>query len=196
MQAGNIATVLAGSVGLVKSGGGSVSLTGANTYTGDTWVKEGRLSASVSGSVKGNLIVGSPEGGSAATYSQSNTPLNQTKKVTVYANGTAGMGSSAQYMTTVEIYGGTFDGGSQTYLQGGNSITMTGGTLAGNFYVTRASIKGLASSSTASVTGNLNASATFDIADGDAAVDMAFTGAASGTNGLTKSGSGRASRHG
>lgn len=191
MQAGSVSSVLAGSVGLVKTTGGSVSLSGANTYTGDTWVKEGSLSASVSGSIKGNLIVGTPGGGPSASYSQSNTPLNASKKVTVYPNGSANMGSSAQNLNTIEIIGGTFDGGSQTYLTSGANVTMTGGTLAGTFYITTPTIKSLASATTASVSATLQKGATFDVADGAAAVDMLFSGAANtASSPLTKNGAG------
>ncbi len=59
---GEIASAIAGSSGLVKTGGGSLTLSGINSYSGTTHVREGSLAFAGSGGTNttgGNFIIGS-----------------------------------------------------------------------------------------------------------------------------------------
>jgi autotransporter-associated beta strand protein len=55
VRSGSVAAVLGGSVGLDKTTGGTVTLSGANTYTGTTTVSDGTLE--VTGSIAGDVTV-------------------------------------------------------------------------------------------------------------------------------------------
>ncbi len=44
LQAGTVDVVLTGAIGLNKTGSGTLTLTKANTYSGETWIKDGTLS--------------------------------------------------------------------------------------------------------------------------------------------------------
>jgi fibronectin-binding autotransporter adhesin len=59
-KTGTVSAVLAGVAGLTKTSGGTVTLSGANTYTGPTTISAGMLALSGSGSIAGrHIIVGS-----------------------------------------------------------------------------------------------------------------------------------------
>ena len=175
-QGGTVSTILAGSVGVTKTGPGTLALTGANTYTGDTVVLEGTLTAS--SAIGGNLIVGSVSGGNPASYSQSNAPFNSAKNLTVYSNGSVNLGSSAQSLNgTVQVIGGSLSGG-QIYQY--VNVTLTGGTYGGTAWGNVNSFDTLASATTSVISANLQsnqATKTFTVADGAAATDLIFSGA-------------------
>lgn len=184
---GTVSAVLGGSVGLVKTSRESLTLSGANTYTGDTVVKEGAVT--INNAIKGNLIVGELNGTVPASVSCVNTPLNKDKNWIVYPNGSLSLGSSAQWVQSkITIIGGSVSG-SQPYFQAGSSVEMTGGNLSVNAYTTAFPITTLACDKPAVFSGTLRFSHTLTIADGSAAHDMIFSGAHGGT-GLTKNGAG------
>src|SRR5213075_2123788 len=59
MQSGAVSAILGGTVGLAKTTGGTVTLSGANTYTGTTTVSAGTLNLNTAGAnaVPGDLTV-------------------------------------------------------------------------------------------------------------------------------------------
>ena len=195
---GTINTTLAGSAGINKTTGGTLTLgnTSANTFTGDTVVAEGVLTASNTNvvSIGGNLTVGSASGGNAATFnSGSASSWAQNKTLTVYSNGTANFGNNAQVLgatSTLNIVGGTVIGTSIAN-NASTTINLTGGTLNGNFTGAAATYNVLASAATSSISIATSAgNQTFNVDDGAAATDLSYTGTLGGAFGIIKNGAG------
>lgn len=195
---GTINTMLAGSVGLDKTTSGTLTFTNTsgNTFTGDTTITEGPVvgtSLANVVSISGNLIVGSSGGGNAASYSNganNYVNFNSSKNVTVYSNGSVSFGGSSQNLSgTINIIGGSVSG-SFIYNQNA-TYNLTGGSLTGGFYSSGATYNILAASTTATVgIGTAAGNQIFNVADGAAATDLAYTGNLSGANNLTKNGAG------
>ena len=186
-----------GALALVKTGAGTLNLSGANTYTGDTVVQEGTLLLSATTRVNGNVIVGSPGGGPAAVYgtTATNSLFNGsfTTTATVYSNGTFNFDNNGgSYLSTLNVIGGTVNA-QAVYLL--NTINMTGGSILGTtLNGTITAVNTTASASTANIaTGiGVSTSITFNIARGSSAVDLNFSGvyAQYYSDGITKTGAG------
>ena len=203
IRGGTVYASLAGAVGLDKTGSGSLTLYGPNTYTGDTTVREGSITAGIPGTsssangtiaVAGNLIVGSPTGGPAVTVSAASysTPFTAGKTFTVYTNCTLNFNNAAQYLSgSLYLYGGTFSG-SQPYFNFGSAVYMTGGTLGGAIYGNNGfAITSYSNATAAVVSAGIQANNhTFTVANGPAAIDLLFSGYMSGAYVLTKAGAG------
>jgi autotransporter-associated beta strand protein len=193
VQGGTISAALKGSVGLVKTSANSVTINGANTYSGDTYVLEGAVTFDkTSAIVNGNLFVGSQGGMAPASVSCVNTPLNSSKNWTVYKNGSLYSGTSAQYLSSkLSLIGGSFSG-SQPYFQTGSSVEMTGGNLGGTIYGNGSfEIKSLSNETPAVVSASLRSNShTFNVSRGSGPIDLRFTGGMVGTCKLTKIGTG------
>lgn len=207
-----------GKSSLIYNGVGRLTLSGANTYTGDTTLQTGLMSVTGANAIKGNLIVGASGGGAAASVSLSGDRTGSNgsgggstqSAVTVYSNGTLGIsGNGASYIKDLTIVGGTVNLGGSAYLgvygrSGSQSgtITMTGGTLGGGNPIngTIANVVTLSSASTATISVDNNAgiygTATYAVADGAAAVDLSVTGKLNNgsfggtTSNISKSGAG------
>lgn len=194
-EAGTISAKLDGTAGLYKTTAGTLTLanTVANTFTGTTTIVRGSVvggSAADVVSINGPLVVGSPDGGPSASYSNSgnNKAFSSSKTLTVYKNGTVNFGGGSQNLNaTINILGGYVVG---TQIYGNGAIVMTGGTFAGLTYANARTFTINDSPSTARVTASSNMPYTFVVANGDAVVDVLFAGALSGANTLTKSGLG------
>ncbi|HSH93110.1 MAG TPA: hypothetical protein VK968_03115, partial [Roseimicrobium sp.] len=147
-----------GALTLVKTGSSTLTLGAVNTYTGDTVIQEGDVTASVANAVNtSNLVIGSSSGGSAASFTNSGSVLglNSARNLTVYSNGTANFGGGAQNLGgTVTILGGTVNG-SQVYLN--STATMTGGNWAASTFSNN-NFTTLASADTALISGFLSGS--------------------------------------
>jgi fibronectin-binding autotransporter adhesin len=121
MQAGTVSGVLAGAVGLNKTTAGTVSLTGANLYTGTTAVSAGTLSITGAGSIVSTTI--NITGGTLATDGGA---LAAGATVTV-TGGTAvfELGNGIETVAGVTLAaGGTVQNGTLNA-----PITSTGGTV-------------------------------------------------------------------
>lgn len=194
---GTLSMALAGSAGINKTTGGTLTLsnTVANTFAGDTIVTEGNLVASSSvTAIAGNLTVGSASGGSAATFTSTGTSnWAQGKTLTVYGNGTVNFGNNAQNLSatsTLNIIGGTVTG-----ISIGNNasttINLTGGTLNGNFTGAAATYNVLASSALSTIGISSTAgNQVFNVDDGAASTDLSYIGTLGGAFGITKNGAG------
>ncbi|MFA6289193.1 MAG: autotransporter-associated beta strand repeat-containing protein [Opitutaceae bacterium] len=203
-----ISSIIANNTGaltLVKTGTGTLNLTGANSYTGDTIVQEGTLINGNTVRIRGNVFVGSLGGGQAATFGVIGTstlfndvpnPYSGTSSVTVYSNGTANLsGNGYGYVNNLNVIGGTVNLGGSYYMSG--TLNMTGGTVTGNSI--NGSFKMIvtnASASTATLASSLYSAPyapfTFTVADGAAAIDLNVTGTINpyDAQGITKAGAG------
>ena len=198
-----ISSIIANNTGaltLVKTGAGTLTVSGLNTYTGDTIIQEGTFLPSASTVVNGNIFVGSLGGGQAAVYGVGSTntlfKTGNTVNATVYSNGTFNfLNNGANMLGSLTIIGGTATTG-YGFVNGG--ITMTGGPLNGASLAGGVSFTTNASATTALVSTTLSSyygGYSFSVADGAAAIDLNVTGkmntgTSAATNGMTKTGAG------
>ena len=118
-----IANIIAGSGALTKTGGGTLTLAGVNTYTGKTFVNAGKLSAA------GEAALGANPGSSAADQLTLNGGTLQSTATFTVDDSNRGLSVGAS--------GGTFETDAATKLTvakviaGSSTLTKTGeGTLA------------------------------------------------------------------
>ncbi|WP_415663385.1 beta strand repeat-containing protein [Rariglobus hedericola] len=181
-----------GALSLVKSGSGTVTITGANTFTGDTIVQEGTLLVSGTTVTRGNIFVGSLGGGAAAVYGASNTNTwfngSNTTNATVYSNGTLNIVNvPGGHLNNLTVIGGTV---ASAFGWVSGAINMTGGSITGNLFGLNSAVTTNASSATALISANVSTNFnSFTIADGEAAIDLNVTGVKSQSS-LTKLGAG------
>jgi autotransporter-associated beta strand protein len=183
------ATAFSGAGSLVKTGSGTITLSGANTHTGGTSVSAGVLQFAAAAALPstGTLAVGS---GATAAFNVGGTgEFTQTD-----INGMLGSASfqsgSLLGLDTTNASGGQFifssaiSGSVGLTKLGGNLLTLTGAnTYTGGTTVSAGTLAG----DTASLQGNItnNAAVNFDQAS-----DGTYAGNISGTGSLTKSSAG------
>jgi autotransporter-associated beta strand protein len=102
LQAGDVSAVLAGAARLVKSGTGTVTLSGANSYTGGTFLEDGRL-----------VLAG-------------NNRLNSAYGVTL-TGGVLDLGNATTRVSTLDLLAGTVEAGT---LNASTAFTLGGGTVS------------------------------------------------------------------
>ena len=183
---------------LVKTGTGTQTLSGANTFTGGTTVNDGTLELSR----PGNSAVGTIRG---------TLTVNPGATVRTTTNNSLGWGGGTR-VTTLNLNGGLLDNTATGDQGWGIAINMTGGTLQSNGGVSSpgagsyfslgdgSSINSLASNTTSVISGRVNIREgnpggvlPFDVADGAAAVDLLVSAAVTQQNGawgITKDGDG------
>ena len=180
-----VSSILAGTSGLTKTGAGTLSLTGINTYTGGTIVDSGNLtlgSGGITGVIRGALTIneGASVTASAKNWSFGYSDNNSLKVTSITVNG----GSLNFQSFTGDDSGGGF---------AGSSIVLNGGTIAGPFgwyrTTTETTLQTLASSNQSTISGGiflrLNRGAfgsgplTFNVADGTTSdgIDLLVSGA-------------------
>ncbi|MEO7099386.1 MAG: autotransporter-associated beta strand repeat-containing protein, partial [Luteolibacter sp.] len=151
LQSGSIGAILAGSNGLIKSTSSTVTLSGVNTYSGDTAVRAGILALGLNGTDSDTLVLGvasSTQGTLDVTaksaFSQANVSGSGTinigsgKTVTVTnslapgfspgtVNVTGDLALTASTSTTLELAGnGGVQGTDSDYVNVSGSMTLDG----------------------------------------------------------------------
>ena len=112
--------VISGTPGITKQGGGSASLSGANTYTGSTTVNGGLITLSGANTLAGAITV------NAGELDLANTA----------AMGTVAVGTTASATGTFGIWGCTLNLGAISFFVGGapgaGMVNQTNGTVSFN----------------------------------------------------------------
>ena len=135
LQAGAVSAILGGAAGANKTTAGTVTFTGANTYTGLTTVSAGTLNLNTTGanSIAGNLTVS----GGTAVLQQSNQIANTAS--VVVAGGTLDIGANSDTVNAVQLTGGNISGSGGTLtstsafdLQAGAVSAILGGAVGAN----------------------------------------------------------------
>ena len=175
-QGGTIYAILKGSVGLVKTSAGSLTLRGDNTYSGDTIVLQGSLSAG-SGAIDGNVVVGAAGSNMSASFSGSaQYTIADSKNVTIYSNGSFSL-FGGDNMADITIFGG-YAKSNDGYING--TIRMAGGTLTGGIYGSHNNYMIMSNDSTSVISGYNSMSKyynhTFTVSNGAANIDLKVTG--------------------
>ncbi|MDF3812806.1 MULTISPECIES: autotransporter-associated beta strand repeat-containing protein [Rhodopseudomonas] len=139
----------AGTVGLVKSGTGTLTLTGANTYTGGTSVSAGTLQIGTNGSLAGNIVDNAtlafnrPDAVTFAGVVSGSGTLNQTGAGSTTLTGVNSVGNG-QFTGTANVNAGTLaingtfgdTAGNTALVNVNNGGTLHGsGTVAGSVVV-------------------------------------------------------------
>ncbi|HEX8204339.1 MAG TPA: autotransporter-associated beta strand repeat-containing protein, partial [Isosphaeraceae bacterium] len=137
---GSIDAILGGSVGLVKSTGGTVTLARSNTYTDPTVVQAGTLVLAAPGgnAVPGDLLIGDNAGGFGvdAVRLQDNNQVADTATVTVTGSGLLDLGVFADtFALLVETVANTNDSGPATLREAIASSNLSGGPAVINFAI-------------------------------------------------------------
>ena len=193
----------AGSTGttVTKSGTGTLTLGGANTYTGDTTVTEGTLqigNGSTTGSFSNTTSITLAGGSLAFNRSDSITQgvnfLTNGSTLTG-AGGFIQMGSGTTILTAANTYtGGTVVSGGALLFSNGAAIQnsvldMAGGSLLFDGALTAATVGGLNGTGGLVLTNNNGDAVTLTLANAAATV-LSDTTTISGTGGLVLSGAG------
>jgi autotransporter-associated beta strand protein len=174
---------LSGTGGLFKSGNGTLELTAANTYSGQTTVQLGALRLSNSLALPG---------GTGATGGTSNLLLQWGIVELASGDFLRGYGTAAEQVR-ISGYGGFAAVGANRIVNlGGNSATIT--TFPSNpLFPSTLILASVNSTATLDFQNPLNMTAfseTFQVDNGTAAIDAKLSGALSGSGGLTKTNGG------
>ncbi|MEQ8326901.1 MAG: autotransporter-associated beta strand repeat-containing protein [Parvibaculum sp.] len=177
-QSGNIGET-GGSFGIVKSGAGILSLTGANTYTGATTVSGGTLRAgSADALVSGAYIL------NGGTLDLNDFDLSASGLSG--ASGTVDLGSAELEVDqdSDSVFGGIISGAGSLVKLGSGILSLTGAnTYSGGTTISGGTLQG----NTSSLTGNIVNNATLAF---DQTSDGLFSGVISGTGTVSKTGAG------
>lgn len=135
-----IGAAITGSAGLAKTGTGQLNLSGTNTYSGDTYVNQGTLAMSGSGTVDNTGVITVHEGATFSISGVSGGSFSIGGSQTLAGNGTVALGGNDLTVTGSVSPG--LSAGELTFTSTGGSVVMdTGsallieisGTEAGDF---------------------------------------------------------------
>ncbi len=190
-QSITVATPMAGTNGLIKAGTGTLVLTGAETYTGNTTVNGGNLTLTIGGA-----------GGELASHTLT---INPGASVTATATNALGYTGTA-WVTNLNIIGGTFTSTSSGDQGWGINVNLMGGTLAASGAVAHFTMGGgwvnntIATNVTSVISGTINTRngqvnnlIPFNVAAGTASPDLLVSAAINNVQpgvGLAKAGAG------
>ncbi|MBD8880802.1 autotransporter-associated beta strand repeat-containing protein [Rhodanobacter sp. 7MK24] len=204
-----VAQALTGSGGLAKSGAGVLSLTGADTYAGDTTISAGTLSLSGSGNISHSADVSIATG---ATFDIGNTQSGASI-VSLDGSGVVNLGNQTLTLTQASgNFAGTISGTGRLTLASGNetlsgsnlytgATVIDGGTLAlsGSGALAHSSDVNVASGAIFDITGTSNGASIVSL-DGNGTVSLGgqvltltnaagnFGGTITGNGGITLAG--------
>ena len=136
------ATGITGSAALSKSGAGTVTLAGVNTYTGGTTITNGILATTAGGSIGTGPLVVSAGAGINSTLSLANNQAVSSLSGTVAATGSASLNIAAGASLTVSqststTFAGTLSNSATLTKAGAGTLELTGTpTLADQSTVT------------------------------------------------------------
>ena len=170
--------------GLTKIGAQTMTLSAANTYSGDTIVGEGVLQLSGSGSIGDASLVVISNG---ATMS-----LNDISDTIKGLSGAGAVTLGSGTLTTSNAATDTFSGavtGTGGFVKDGSGTQILSGenTYSGGTTISAGVLSVGAGSTTGSISGNVVNNATLQFNRSD---DLGFSGAISGTGAVTKLGAG------
>ena len=192
VRSGAISSVLGGgaTIGLNKTGDGTVMLTNTNTFTGLTTISAGTLQFGggprpVTGSVAGNIALGA---GGTLSISRSNavafaSQLSGSGMLSLPGYGTVTMTGANSFSGSIGITHGALDYSGNSILPAGN-YTIAGGVLNIGSLSHSIGAFQVGSGGTVTGTGTLTSNAAYDVRGGTVAVNLAGNSIA-----LTKSGS-------
>lgn len=124
----------------IKSGAGTLTLSGNNSYTGTTLINGGTLRLGATGNSTAGPL-GAVSGGASTVANGATLDLNgftlaMAKSLTVHGSGTSSSGALANSGVTAAIYSGAVTLGSAASIGGAGDIKLTTG-LAGNFLLSK-----------------------------------------------------------
>jgi fibronectin-binding autotransporter adhesin len=174
-----LATNIGGTLGLEKTGPGTLVLTGTKSFTGGTTVTEGTLE--LQGATGGNAQI------------HGALTVNSGATVTLTGGDGTGFGYFNDPVTTINVNGGTINAISSSHLGFGQLMTVTldnGAALQGTWQWNGSSLLGFSSigNSTNTIDGSLNlrndagSDHPFNVDDGTSATDLLIGGTLSGAN--------------
>ena len=206
--------VISGAYGITKVGSGTLQFAGtaANTFTGLTQVKDGRLelaktaglNAVPSAAVGSDLIIGDGLGvaGSAEVRVLNSNQIINSADVSIASDGLLALaGGTSETVNAVSVSGGGISVGSGT-LALNSSLTLSGASVvvAGGVLSLGGDVSVPAASSASTIVGGSvtigAGTRIFDVGDGAAAIDFSVASAVTGTGSLIKAGAGTMSLSG
>jgi outer membrane autotransporter protein len=198
-----LAGVIGGSGSLAKISGGTLTLAGANAYTGTTTVNAGTLS--VTGDITSSSGVTVNSGGTlAGTGTVSSTTINTGGTLlpglpnavgTLSIKGTLLLASAAAYMVTINGASASLTKVTGTATPGGATVQIAGGSsvVVGTKYTILTAIGGILGTFNSAVSGVSNAALTYDANNLFLCVGCSTSGSATDSDSATASGSTTAS---
>src|SRR5262249_43385911 len=185
------ARVISGIGSVTKSGAGTLTLTGDNTYTGGTTISAGILqlgSSGTTGSVTGNIV-----NNAALTFNRSDAlpyagVISGTGTVTKSGTGTLTLSGANTYSGSTTISAGTLQAGATNGFSSPGAHTVASGAFLDLFGFNQ-TVGSLAGAGTVSNTGGAGATLT----TGGDNTSTTFSGViqdGAGVSGLTKAGTG------
>ena len=200
--AADLADGTGGATSLVKDGSGTWQISGTNSFTGTTTVKNGLLqlnSNAVNGGIVGSLVVGDGVGAanSAIARVMQEGQIGNTSTITVKSDGLLDI-NAAGYSDKGGVAGFREETVGQVNLYGGHIVTGAPGSLNIDASLPSAGIASFSSSQTALIdaTGGVvdfkGAARTISVEKGSQATDLEIRGNLA-NGGVTKTGEGRLS---
>ena len=177
IQAGTVNAILAGSgIALTKSGSGTATLGGADTYSGATTISQGTLALGVSGSFANSATI-SVASLATLDLTAKTSSFNFGAGQTLKGFGTVNIGSGKTIGFTG---GGTLaPGGSIGTLNITGNLDLTGGTAAFELGTPGTSHTAVGTSDLSAVTGNLTLGGTLNLIDNAGANSQGTAGVGS-----------------